>query len=98
MGPKSESCTLQEESCELPVFHVSGEFTSTALLAANAQSIADVVEELIARLSTPSGIKRSLKIPHLNLVTSIRQENLITLAEGSDRFKRTRQIPVLSLD
>jgi hypothetical protein len=90
MGPKSESRTAQEESSERTVFHVSGEFMGTALLAANAQGIADVVEELIARLSSPSDIKRSLKVLHFNLATSIRQENLIRLAEGRDRFKRTR--------
>jgi muconolactone delta-isomerase len=48
MRPKSESRTLQEESSELTVLHVSGEFTGTALFAANAEGIADVVEELIA--------------------------------------------------
>jgi hypothetical protein len=66
------------------------------LSASNSSIVADVVEELIARLSTPSGIKRSLKIPHLNLVTPIRQENLIRLVEGSDRFKFARQISVLT--
>ena len=77
---------------------MSGELTSPALLAASAQSIADVVEELITRLSSPSCIKRSLKIPPLNLVTPIRQENLIRPVEGGDRFKCARQISVLSLD